>query len=130
MWPAIHTRPNICYSVEVLSWYYANPTPLYYNLAIQVFCYLAEILDLGIIFRFNSTDELVGYIDSNWAGLKDGRKSTSRYNIFFLSGLVSQQSKQQAIVTLLLSEAKYITTTNARKKALWIACFLVAFKYR
>ncbi len=79
IWPAVHTRPEISYSVGVLSRYCANPSPIHCNLVTQIFRYLAGTLELGITFRSDATDELVGYTDSNWAGLKDGRKSTGGY---------------------------------------------------
>ena len=58
--------------MRVLSRYCANPGPVYCNLVTQIFRYLARTLELGITFRFNAMDELVGYPDSDWAGLKDG----------------------------------------------------------
>ncbi len=93
MWPAVHTRPDISYSVGVLSRYCANPGPIYCNLEMQIFRYLAGTLELGITFKSNITDELIGYTDSDWAGLKDGRRSTGGYAFLFSGGPVSYQSK-------------------------------------
>ena len=120
MWPAVHTRPDISYSVGVLSRYCANPSPIHCNLVIQIFQYLTRILDLGITFRSDTTDELVGYTDSDWAGLKDRRKSTSGYAFLLSRGLVSHQSKQQPTVALFSIEAEYMATTKVGKEALWI----------
>ncbi len=86
MWPLVHTRPDISYSVGVLSRYCANPGLIHCNFVIQIFRYLAGTLDLGITFESDTTDELVEYTDSSWAGLKDGRRSTGRYS-FILSGV-------------------------------------------
>ena len=116
MWPAVHTRPDISYSVGVLSRYCANPDPVHCNLVTQIFRYLARTL--GIKFRSDATDELMGYTDSDWAGLKDGRKSTGGYVFLFSGGLVSYQSKQQATVALCSTETEYMATTEARKEAL------------
>ena len=130
MWPAVHTRPDISYSVGVLSRYCANPGPIHCNLVIQIFRYLAGTLDFGITFRSDSTDELVGYTDSDWAGLKDGRRSTGGYAFILSGGPVSHQSKQQSTVALSSTEAEYMATTEAGKEALWVARFLASLGYR
>ena len=107
--------------MRVLSRYCTIPGSTNCNLLIQIFQYLAGTLELGITFKSDSTDELVGYTDSDWVGLKDGQRSTSGY-IFLLSvGPVSQQSKHQATVGLSSTEAEYMATTDAGKEALWIA---------
>ena len=130
MWPAVHTPPDISYSVGVFSRYCANPGPIHCNLVVQIFWYLAGTLELGITFRSDIADELIGYTDSDWAGLKDGRRSTGGYAFLLSGGPVSHQSKQQATVGLSSTEAEYIATTEAGKEALWIAWFLAALGYR
>ena len=114
----------------VFSWYCASSRSQHCNLLIQIFRYLAGTLELGITFKSNSTDELVGYTDSDWAWLKDGRRSTGGYTFPLSGGPVSHQSKQQATVALSSTEAEYMATTEAGKEALWIARFLAALGYR
>ena len=114
----------------VFSRYCANPGPILCNLVIQIFRYLAWILELGINFKSNVTDELVGYTDSDWARLKDGQRSTGGYAFLFSVRPVSHQSKQQANVALSSTEAEYMATTEAEKEALWIGRFLAALGYR
>lgn len=41
------------------------------------------------MFRANSTDEFIRYINSDWARLKDGRRSKGGYTFIFLGRLVS-----------------------------------------
>ncbi len=96
----------------------------------QIFRYLAGTLELEITFKSNVTGKLVGYTDSDWAGLKDGQRSTNGYAFLFSGGLVSYQSKQQATVALSSTEAEHMATTEAGKEALWIGQFLAALGYR
>ncbi len=114
----------------VFSWYCASSRSQHCNLLIQIFRYLAGTLELSITFKSDSTDELVGYIDSDWAGLKDGQRSTGGFIFLLSGGPVSHQSKQQATVALSSTEAEYMATTEAGKEALWIARFLAALGYR
>ena len=53
----------------VLSRYCANLGLIHSNSVTQIFRYLAGTLELGIIFRSEATDELVGYTHSDWVGL-------------------------------------------------------------
>ena len=85
---------------------------------IRIFWYLAGTLELGITFLSAEADELVGYIDSDWARLKDGRGSTGGYAFLLSGSAVSHQLKQETIVALSSTEADYMATTEAGKEAL------------
>ncbi len=89
IWPAVHTRPDIASSVGVLSCYCSNPRFTNCNLVVQVFWYLYATLGLGITFNANSENDRVGYTDLYYAGLVDGRKSTSGYILMLSGGLLS-----------------------------------------
>ena len=58
---------------------------------------------------------LEGYVDADWAGDLDGRKSTSRYLFTFARGAVSWQSRLQKYVALSTTKAEYIAANNAGK---------------
>ena len=104
IWSSLYTWPDISYSMGVLSRYCENLGPMHCNLVVQIFWYLAWTLELKITFKLDSEDELVGYTDSDWAGFKDGRKSTGGYAFLLSRGPVFHQSKQQATVALSLTE--------------------------
>ena len=130
MWLAVYTRPDIAYSVGVLSRYCRNPGPTYWNLLVQVFRYLSATLGLRIIFNANWENDLVGYTDSDYAGLVDGRKSTSGCIFMLSGGFLSHQSKLQSTFALSSTEAEYMATTEAGKEALWISWFLTSLRYQ
>lgn len=65
MWPAIYIQPNIAYLIRVFSWHYANLGAIYSILVTQIFQYLADSLELDIIFKFNAIGESVGYTNFN-----------------------------------------------------------------
>ena len=118
IWPAVHTRPDISYSLGVLSRYCANLEPIHCNLVIQIFWYLAGTLEVRITFKSNVTDELIGHTNLDWAELKDRWRWTRGYAFHFSAGLVSHQSKQQATVALSSTEEGYMAITEARKEVL------------
>jgi len=64
--------------------------------------------------------DLVGYSDSNFAGCKIDRKSTSGTCHLFGSSLISCHSKKQACVALSTTEAEYIAAGSCCAQSLWI----------
>ena len=63
---------------------------------------------------------LVGYTDSDWAGCKDDRKSTSGACQFLGRSLVSWSSKKQNCISLSSAEAEYVAAASACTQLLWM----------
>ena len=68
--------------------------------------------------------KLQGYVDVDFAGDIDSRKSTTGF-VFTLSGTaISWASNLQKIVTLFTTEAKYVAATEVGKEMIWLHSFL------
>jgi hypothetical protein len=65
-------------------------------------------------------DVSVGYSDSDWAGDKVDRKSTSRACQFIGWSLVSWSSKKQNSISLSTAEAEYISAASCCTQLLWM----------
>jgi hypothetical protein len=64
--------------------------------------------------------EIHGFVDADWAGDLDPRRSTSKYLFNLFGGSISWMSKRQAIVALSTTEAEYMTTIHGSKEAIWL----------
>ncbi|KAM2002375.1 hypothetical protein ACFX15_026084 [Malus domestica] len=62
----------------------------------------------------------VGYVDSDYAGDLDGRKSTTGYVFTMAKGPVCWRSILQSSVALSTTEAEYMAVAEAIKEAIWI----------
>jgi hypothetical protein len=103
------TRPNIVYSVSLLSRFLAAPTDQYYALLIRILKYLNTYPSLGIQYRRNINQGLICYTDATWgdkAIFHDG-KSTVRCILFFAGGPLLWLSKRMPIPATLTMEAEY-----------------------
>eukprot|EP00253_Pinus_taeda_P014092 PITA_14092 len=60
------------------------------------------------------------YVDSDFAGDLDKRRSTSGYVFTLAGGAISWMSKLQNIVGLSTTEAEYIAASHACKEAIWL----------
>lgn len=94
------TRPDLIYSVNLVSRYMENPTEQHMLAAKRILRYLQGTIGFGIQYKHVGEEKLVGYVDNDYAGDEDDRKSTSGYAFMFGRGTVSWASKKQPIVTL------------------------------
>jgi hypothetical protein len=118
----INTRPDICYSVSVLSRFMQQPRELHWRYLKRLLRYVKTTIDYSIIYTKNSSKmiELVGYSDADYAGDIEDRKSTSGYTFKYKGCLISWNSSKQKIVSLSSTESEYIALTLAVKEGLWL----------
>ncbi|XP_078439884.1 secreted RxLR effector protein 161-like [Wolffia australiana] len=116
-----HTRPNLLYSVGILSRFMENPAQEHFNGVKRVLRYVKGTIDFGLFYKKGDLNtELMGFSDSDFAGDVSDRRSTSGY-IFFLNGMaVRWSSQKQHIVALSSCEAEYIAATEASCQAIWM----------
>lgn len=113
------TRPDLQFSVSLLSRYMSKPTTLHLQAAKRVLRYLRGTVDFGIWFKRGGTGEVSVYTDIDFAGDEDSRKSTSGY-VFLMDGsAVAWLSKKQPIVTLSTTEAEYVAASVCASQAIW-----------
>lgn len=66
-------------------------------------------MDFGLWYLFDTTSEIAGYLDADWVGNVEDRKSTSGGCFYISNNLVSWHSRKQNSISLSITEAKYIT---------------------
>jgi hypothetical protein len=111
-------RPDITFTVSLLSRFMANPGHIHWEAAKRVLRYLKGTKDLRLTYGTRA-DGLTGYTDADWAS-QDHRHSTSGYIFLIDGGAVSWSSKKQPVVALSSTEAEFIAATHATKELMWI----------
>ena len=91
------TRPDLSYPVSLLS----------------QFMQTLRDIHLDILYKTAMPIRLEGYTDTDWAGYKSDRRSTSRFVFSLGSGAISWSSKNEPTVALKSTEAEYRGTTVA-----------------
>ena len=71
-------------------------------------------------FAPSPDSKMVGYIDSDYAGDIDDRKSTSGSIFMMSSGAICWSSKKQPIVTLSTTEAEFVAAVACSCQAIWL----------
>jgi hypothetical protein len=85
--------------------------------------------NLGLWYPKGSTFDLLGYFDSDYAGCKVDKKSTTGTCQFLGRSLVSWSSKKQNSVALSTAEAEYVAAGACCAQLLWMRQTLSDFCY-
>ncbi|KAF1318440.1 Gag-pol polyprotein, partial [Globisporangium splendens] len=120
MYLMVATRPDLAAAVGVLSQFASDPCPTHWQALKRVFRYLNGTQTHGITFSANTSGELIGYSDADWAGDIDSRRSTSGYALILNGGCISWRSKKQRSVALSSTEAEYMALSEATQEAVWL----------
>ena len=65
-------------------------------------------------------NKLWGYVDSDWAGCPDSRKSTSGYCFMLNGAAISWRSKRQPVVALSSAEAEFISASAMVQEVIYL----------
>jgi hypothetical protein len=76
MWAASCTRPNTAFAASFLARRTAEPKQSDMDPALRVVSYLVQSRTHGIELRGGKYKPLETYVDSDWAGCEDTRRST------------------------------------------------------
>ena len=119
----IGSRPGIGYAVSYLGCSSNTPGEAHLTAARGVLGYLQYTGNYGILYNAIFVADLManlaargGYSDSDWAGDRDLRKSTSGYAFMLGSGAVSWKSSRQRAVTCASTENAMLSMKLAKKE--------------
>nr|GEV01664.1 hypothetical protein [Tanacetum cinerariifolium] len=102
------SRPDIMFAVCTCARHQVTPKECHLHAVNRIFRYLKGYLKLGLWYPKESLFDLVAYLDSDYGGASQDRKSTTRGCLFLGTRLISWQCKKQTIVTTSTTEAEYV----------------------
>lgn len=113
------SRPDIAYSVSVVSRNLSSPSALDWINVRRILCYLKRTEKAGILYSSSGT-QLLGFSDASYAEDAKDRKSTGGYVFLLNGGAVSWKAKKQPIVALSSAEAELIALSKAVQESVWL----------
>jgi hypothetical protein len=131
MYTAITTRLDITHKVCELARHTLSPCVRHYNDAMRVLRYLVGTKELGLTFRkgdAQSNINVEAWSDSDWAGDKSDRKSTTGWIVRINGNVISWQSKLQSNVAKSSSEAELYAADSAAAEVMYIRGMLEELK--
>jgi ATP-binding cassette subfamily B (MDR/TAP) protein 1 len=119
MYAMVCSRLDLAHALSVVSRFIANPGKKHWRVVQWIFRYLRGTSNTCLQFE-KSRDGLVGYVDSDYAGDLNNRRSLTGY-VFTIGGCgVSWKASLQATVALSTTEAEYMAISEACKEAIWL----------
>ncbi|KAI3496680.1 hypothetical protein L1887_39051 [Cichorium endivia] len=110
--------------------YQAAPKMSHLTAVKQIFKYLKGTKAMGLWYAIGDNFKLQAFTDSDHAGCKLDRKSTSGGCQFLGGRLVSWSSKKQNCVALSSAEAEYVAASTCCSQVLWMKTQLFDYGYR
>lgn len=115
MYLATWTRPDIAHAASMLSQFNTCYTEEHWQVAKRVLRYLKGISN--ICLTYGQSDTITGYVDADWAGDENDRRSYTGYVFMIGDAAISWESKKQPTVALSTTEAEYMALAEAAKEA-------------
>ncbi|WVZ52015.1 hypothetical protein U9M48_003110 [Paspalum notatum var. saurae] len=121
------SRPDIMFSVCLCARFQAAPKESHLTAVKRILRYLKHTPSIGLWYPEGAKLELLGYSDSDFAGYRVDRKSTSGRCHLLGRSLVSWSSKKQNCVALSTAEAEYIAVGACCAQILYMKQSLLDF---
>lgn len=118
------TRPDIAFATGYVARYASNPNKMHMDAVDRIFSYLKADPGKGIVYSGRHGLQLRGFVDSDFAGCEDSRRSTTGWVFTLAGGPISWSSQRQKTVATSTMDAEYIAGAEAAKEAVWIRGFI------
>ena len=98
MYAMMYKRPDINYTVGLVSRYQFNPGQKHWSAVKRILAYLKGIANYFLCYQGGGL-RLVGYSNADWGGDLKERKSTSGYVFLLNRGTITWSSEKQTCTT-------------------------------
>jgi hypothetical protein len=113
------SHPNLSHAISVVARYMSNPGKEHWKIVQWIFRYLHGSSSACLCFS-KSGDGLVGYVDLDYGGDLDKRRSLSCYVFTVGDCVVSWKARLQDTVALSTTKVEYMAIVEVTKEALWL----------
>ena len=120
MYLMVGTRPDLAFAIGLLAMFVENPTELHWDAVKRVIRYVIHTKDRGLIFGGTELQPPVVYVDADWAGDRETRRSMCGFVAMMSGTAVAWCARQQEVVAMSSAESEYISMCNGAKETAWI----------
>jgi len=113
-------RPDLAYTISFLAQFSSCTTHEHIKAAKHVFRYVNRTRNLGLFYPHTTTNTMDLYVDADFAGCQDTRRSTSGYIVLFNNCCVSWLSKKEASVAKSTTKAEFVAMSYGTRHIRWL----------
>ena len=128
MYSAFGTRPDITQRAIQLARFNSNPGKKHVKAQKHLLKYIKGTIDQGLKFtKPEGNDpkvEIIAFVDSDWAGCIDTRRSTVGWSVHICGGPISWKSQLKKTLALSSCEAEFMGLTDVAREIMWLTKFL------
>lgn len=124
MWGQLTTRPDLAYPVSILSHFQTNPGMAHWRALLHVLGYIKSTIDYSLVYSCDAPLAPIGFVDADYGGCRDTKRSTSGYMFIMAGAPVCWSSKCQATVALSTVEAEYVLLMRAAQQLMWMLSWM------
>nr|XP_048319473.1 secreted RxLR effector protein 161-like [Ziziphus jujuba var. spinosa] len=115
-----HTRPEIAFSISVVSQHMNNSTEDHLQAVYRILRYLKMTPGHGLLFKKCENREIEIYTDASWTGELIDKKSTTGYYSYVWRNLVTWRSKKQSVVSRSSAKSEYRALALSICEGMWL----------
>lgn len=114
----LYTRPDLSYSVGVVSRYMESPKVAHLKAVKQILRYVKGTINHGLMYKRGGDGKLIGFSDSSHNMDRDDGKGTTGVAFYLSGNLITWCSQKQRTVALSSCESEFMEATSAACQAL------------
>jgi hypothetical protein len=116
----LQTRPDLAYSVGIVSRYMQEPRQSHSMAIKQILWHLKGTVSYGITYPRKADGVLCGYSDSSFNSDRNDGRSTTGHVFYYGLAPITWCSQKQNTVALSSCEAEYMAASSAACQAIWL----------
>lgn len=118
MYAATSTRPDIAFTVSILSQFMRDPAQEHWEAAKRAIRYIKGTKNLKLTLGTTSQG-IEAFVDADWAS-QPHRHSISGYVVLLHGSPVAWSARKQSLIALSTAEAEYIALTSVAREILYL----------
>ncbi|KAL4032422.1 hypothetical protein IC575_005495 [Cucumis melo] len=120
MYLMVCTIPDLAYSSSLVSRYMGNPGRNHWEATKWVFRYIVGTVNRGLLYTAHDEPKVLlkGYVNVDFAGDCDKRRSLTGFSFIFGGNLISWRFNLQSMVALSTIKSEFIAVSEAVKETI------------
>ncbi|CAA7040888.1 unnamed protein product [Microthlaspi erraticum] len=121
------TRPELAYSVHILSQFMQSPKQAHWDAALRVVRYLKGCPGQGILLKSGMSLTLTAWCDADYSGCPITRRSLTGWFVQLGDSPLSWKTIKQDVVSRSSAESEYRAMSDTVQEIIWLKALLLSF---